>query len=738
MAMRYQLFLSMMFLAAALNQSRAGGSIIGRVTSDGEPLAGVNVLLQGTVRGTISNIRGEFSVKDVQQGEYTVLFSLVGYEKTNRPKVIVTDGDETRLEIEMISSPVQTEQVVVTAGRREQSLEEVPVSISVMTSKELEVRNSPTVEDGLRYVPGVNITGSQVNIRGSSGYSRGAGSRVLLLVDGIPLLPGDTGELNFESIPVGQVDRVEVVKGASSALYGSNALGGVINIITKPIPEEPETRLRTYGGVYNKPSHDRWKWTDGVRYFDGQLVSHSRRFGDVGVLAYFSRQANEGYRKNDHQHRYNAYVKLKADLSARDAFTFHSGLLHQRGGQFLYWQDINSPLIPPAIQDSDYVESTRFFAGGSYNRIVSDNFFYSIKAIWFHNNWGYRNTGRNGINYWHPSKSDVFRIDGQSTIIADRQHTLTFGIDANLDQVSAGGEQGLFGNRKGGGVALYGQDEFRLADNAMLTFGARYDFQEFALLAGSSQVNPKVALSYSPSAVTTLRASFGRGFRVASVAETFTSGGTEDVQATPNLDLKPERSYSYEIGVAQTIGNFATLDFSLFRSDFDNLIEVTPEPSSDTTLIVKWRNINKARVQGAELAFRFGLFEGAVLSSLGYTYVDARDLTAKDFLQYRPRHVFYASTNASVGVVRASADFRFVSRIDRISDLLVEKGIIHDGDERRDIVVTDVRCGVDLSSLGFPLSVSLNVNNVFQYNYVELIGNMSPPRTYMLILESKL
>jgi iron complex outermembrane receptor protein len=194
----------------------------------------VNVRLQGTVRGTTTGVRGEYRIPDVSAGKVTLVFSLVGYLREIRTDVIVEEGKETVLDVAMTGSTIQTEQVVVTAGKREQSLQDVPVSISVLDAAEISQRNSTSLEDALRYIPGVNMTGTQVNIRGSSGYSLGAGSRVLMLLDGIPFLAGDTGELNFESVPMGQVDRIEVVKGASSALYGSNALGGVVNIITKP------------------------------------------------------------------------------------------------------------------------------------------------------------------------------------------------------------------------------------------------------------------------------------------------------------------------------------------------------------------------------------------------------------------------------------------------------------------------------------------------------------------------
>ncbi|MBP1649048.1 MAG: TonB-dependent receptor plug, partial [Bacteroidetes bacterium] len=221
----------------------AAGSIAGRVTggSQAEAIVGANVLLRGTTRGTTTDIQGAYRLRDVFPGTYTLIFSIVGYERVTRSGVVVEEGKETVVNVGMDQAPVQAEQIVVTASKRDQSLEDVPVSISILDAADIQRRNSQAIDDALRYVPGVNMTGTQVNIRGSSGYSLGAGSRVLMLLDGIPFIAGDTGELNFEAIPMGQVDRIEVVKGASSALYGSNALGGVINVITKPIPEGTAT-----------------------------------------------------------------------------------------------------------------------------------------------------------------------------------------------------------------------------------------------------------------------------------------------------------------------------------------------------------------------------------------------------------------------------------------------------------------------------------------------------------------
>ena len=164
-----------------------GSSITGRVTSRGEPageaLIGATVLVKGTVRGATTNTQGEFRIPNILPGRYTLVVSMVGYNRETLPNVVVDEGKDTHVSVVLSAATVQMDQVVVTASRRQQSLEEVPVSLSVLDATQIAERNSLSLEDALRYIPGVNLTGFQVNIRGSSGYSRGAGSRVLMLLD---------------------------------------------------------------------------------------------------------------------------------------------------------------------------------------------------------------------------------------------------------------------------------------------------------------------------------------------------------------------------------------------------------------------------------------------------------------------------------------------------------------------------------------------------------------------------
>jgi hypothetical protein len=130
--------------AAGASAIAGGGSIAGRVHAGagGGGLAGVNVRLQGTVRGTTTNVRGEYRISDIPPGRRTLVFSFVGFLRETRSDVIVEEGQETELDVTMTQGAIESEQVVVTASKREQSLQDVPVSISVLVASQISERNS--------------------------------------------------------------------------------------------------------------------------------------------------------------------------------------------------------------------------------------------------------------------------------------------------------------------------------------------------------------------------------------------------------------------------------------------------------------------------------------------------------------------------------------------------------------------------------------------------------------------
>jgi outer membrane receptor for ferrienterochelin and colicins len=694
-----------------------------REAGTGIPLPGANVLLQGTLLGMATDPQGRFHFEAVPPGTYTLSCSMVGYGREEVAGLVVDAGDTLELAVELTPVAIQTAPVVVTASRREQAIQESPVSIAVLDAAGLEFRNAQTLDQGLRYIPGVNITESQVNIRGSSGYSRGAGSRVLMLVDGIPMMTGDTGEINFEVVPTGEVDRIEVVKVASSALYGSSALGGVINILTRPIPKAPRTTARIFGGAYAGPSHPEWTWSDKTRTQGGFSFSHSRRIGELAFRAFASGLTDDGYRQNDDRRRLNAALKVRYDFSSFSSLTATLNYMDQKRGSFLYWKDQANALLPPDEQLGQRIHSTRFYASAVYDRVLSGSLVMSIKGLWFRNRFQ-SNISEGGGDL---SLSNVVHAGIQTIWTPGKMHIVTAGVDGNLDRVDAD----LFGVRSGAGIAAYAQDEVRLAEALRLTLGARFDYQDLDSLAAASQLNPKAALVFTPAKGTTLRASLGRGFRTPTVAEAFTSTVAAGILIVPNPALVPERSLAAEMGVNQVLGDVALIDAALFQTDFTNLIEAGFNDIGQG----QFQNVTDARIRGAELAVSLSLLRRLLFLSVGYTYVDPKDLTTGEVLKYRPRHLVYVTAAVTVGEFEFGADYRHLSRVEAIDEEFVTLGIIKDGGTRVPVNVVDLRARWSPGIAGLPISLLVNVNNVLQYNYIELIGNLGPPRTVLVTLE---
>lgn len=200
----------------------------------------------------------------------------------------------------------------------------------------------------------------------------------------------------------------------------------------------------------------------------------------------------------------------------------------------------------------------------------------------------------------------------------------------------------------------------------------------------------------------------------------------------PNANLKPERSLSAEIGVSQWLTESIRFECALFQNDFEQLIEAGVDPAN---LVIKFDNVTRARIRGVETSLSSSLFGKAVSCDLSYTYTDPVDLDRESVLKFRPRHLLYVSVGAESGALHVSVDARYVSRVEAIDDNLVQLAPIINGDQRVPIKVLDARLKYGLLEAGLPLRVGLNVTNVLNYHYVELIGNLSPVRTFTFVVE---
>lgn len=609
----------------------------------GQALAGANVLVRGTVVGAATDRSGNFRLSALPPGRYIIRVSMIGYASEQKRDVTVAAGLETEIDVVLNPIAIETEPVVVTASRREQKLSEVPVSIATVTAASLKERNIITMDEALRYVPGVNLLQDQVNIRGSSGYSRGVGSRVLLLLDGLPFLTGDTGEINWETIPVGEVERVEIVKGAGSALYGSSALGGVINVITRDMPEHPELRYRVFSGVYDKPRFEEWDWSNRLRFNSGITMSYADAFGSLRYLFSVSRTVDESYRENDVYHRWMFFAKARYLLSENRSLSLVFNNLRRSHGNFFWWKSLEKATIPNESQRNGRVKSNRGNVSASFVEFISDRFFYTVKGMYFGNHWKDDSLGF----VQNVSTSHLGQLDVQATYEVSNRNILTFGITAMVDEVRSG----LFGNHRGYGVAAYAQEEFVPLDPIRVTAGLRYDMQKASALSAAAQLSPKVGVAIPLSDETTVRASAGAGFRYPSIGELFISSSTNVSQLVilPNLNLRPERSTTFEFGISQMVGSTVALDAAVFWNDFSDLIEpntkikrikVNPGDTAEVDrAVIEFENVTRARVQGAEIGIKVLWFDRLVSTDVGYTYVWPRDRDLNAILKFRPRHL---------------------------------------------------------------------------------------------------
>ncbi len=717
---------------------------------DSSAVPGATVVVQSQAgrkqlrSGTLTKPDGTFSFVKLSGSGCRIFVSMIGFREFSDS--LSPDGmTRKKIKIFLQPLPIQTEQVVVTASKREQSLSEVPVSMSLLSSDAIERRNNLSLDDALRYVPGVNFIQDQVNIRGSSGYARGIGSRVMLLIDGIPLLSGDTGGANWESIPMEDVDHVEVVKGAGSALYGSNALGGVIDVITKNNLDVSSTNVKLYGGLYEQPRYSEWQWSGKSRFFQGGSIDHSFAsgeigLGDFGLTASLAYKKDDGYIEDDGFNNLNFFVKTAGTVGENQTLKVFGNIFTQRSGSFLWWEDLNHALQPDSSSLGEFVNSTRANLSGIYTNVVSSEFLYIVRGSYYFNYW-YDNFGQTPSGVGDTSTSNLGYLELQGTLNLDPLTILTFGAEGETDFMNSN----LFTTKRSNSGAVYFQGE-RKFDRLRTTIGARYDYEKIEGKEAFNQFNPKLGLVYDlvedpvggrsdeTRDIASLRASIGSGFRAPSLGEIYSDTQTGGISIVPNPALLPERSLSEEIGGRMPVTRYGFLDAAIFQNDYWNMIE--PEFTSSGQ--IEFENVTRARVQGYEIDASSNAGTDFLVLKASYTYIYPRDISANTILKYRSRELFYSSADFSYSILRASVDFRYLSKFENYDQQLAQLGIIKDGDQRVPAYVTDMRAGVDLASAGYPVEVSLVVNNAFEYYYVEMIGNIAPIRNYSLVVSMKL
>ena len=319
------------------------GSVSGLVTDSvsGEPLLAVSVIVDRR-SGTITNLNGAFTLS-LDPGEYLIEFSYLGYSD-QQEQISIKAGERIRLEIRMKVSSKLLDEVVVSAGKYEQKLSEVTVSMEVIKARQLSSQNITSLDMILERTPGISILDGQPSIRGGSGFSYGAGSRVLMLVDDLPMLSADAGDIKWNYMPVENLGQVEVIKGASSVLYGSSALNGVINLRTRIPGNEPATEISLFGGTFMNPARRELIWWDRQPLFAGGSFSHLRKAGNLDISLGANYFKDEGYREGGYENRIrgNLGLRYRSEKVQGLSFGLSTSAMYIDQSNFLLWQDADS------------------------------------------------------------------------------------------------------------------------------------------------------------------------------------------------------------------------------------------------------------------------------------------------------------------------------------------------------------------------------------------------------------
>lgn len=519
----------------------------------------------------------------------------------------------------------QLETVVVTATRTATPLNQIGSNVSVVTDEDIAMRQYNDVADMLRYVPGLDVLRSGGIGQTTSVFLRGADSRhTLVLIDGIeandPADPG--GRFDFANLMVDEIERIEVVRGGESSIYGSDALGGVINIITKRGRAEPEASLIAEGGSY-----DQFKVGGTSNGAVGALNYNlsASRFENRGFSAAARDLGNferDGYRNTTVKAGLSAQVLENLNFDWTLHFNHGHDKLDNCGGR--------------GCDDPNYRSTTdQLFTRGQGKLALLDGRWQQTLGV------ALSVTGRQALNPYDSlnpfvSGSDFdgqkVKVSWQNDLALTGDHNLTLGgedeedsmsSDSTFFQNAATSTQNIQNRQMNtGGVFL--QDRFNVQGGWFSTLGIRYDNNNIS----GSKVTWRSSQSIEVDRIgLRIKGNYGTGFKVPTLYQlyapetVFTVQGQDPILFPPlgNPNLKPELSRNWDIGFEQRIwGEYGQLGASYFHNDFYNLIEVR-------SFSAGYQNIGRAMAHGAEVFLQ--IKPHTVVTFRGqYTYLDTEQL----------------------------------------------------------------------------------------------------------------
>ncbi len=505
------------------------------------------------------------------------------------------------------------EPMVVTAARTPIPLRETGSSITVISAEDIARRRLFTVADVLRNVPGLDVVQAGGLGRQTSVFMRGANSnQTLVLIDGIevndPSTPG--AAFDFANLTVDNIERIEILRGPQSTLYGSDAIGGVIHIITKQGQGKPSAGFSAEGGSYGSwklmgtasGTHDRLRWSASA--------SHLSSNGFSAADDRLGNGEDDGYDNTTVSARGGWRALDNLDLDAVVRFQHSKADLDSCGG--------------PACDDPDYTQETnQVYVRGQGTLDLFDQFWrQTLRISYNHNEKKFRDKANPGDFFVDTSnwRGEKFKLDWQNTLDLADWDTLLFGITTETEWMNSNEIDTLSATING----YYGENRLKILDRFITTAGIRLDDHDQFGDKLTWRITQAVLI---PETGTKLRGSYGKGFKAPSLYQLFGPSGAFGPVGNPGL--KPETSIGWDVGVDQSfLGDRVYLSASYFHNDFSNLI--------DFQFGNGYQNLDKARTNGVETAVEVRPWDILTLRGT-YTYTNTEDNEENQLLR-RPRH----------------------------------------------------------------------------------------------------
>ena len=625
------------------------GDVKSKVTGKHIPYAKIQV--KGTKLTTVCDKTGHFQMSHLPLGNQTIVASCMGYVSEER-EVLMQKGKGTEVYFLLNDDEMELKQVVVTGTRTQHYLKDVPIRTEVLTSRALKNKNANNLYEALEGMPGIRVEQQCQFCNFSMVRMQGLGAEhTQVLVDGEPIYSGLAGVYGLQQLGTNDVDRLEIVKGAGSALYGSSAVAGAINIITKEPFFEPEVKADLQFG----------NW--GYRNLN---ASASIRKNDIGLNFFAQRtesnavdETGEGETRADVKKRDGVSDKVEATLTnvgfgvyfynpfaKNDKLVLRGKVVEeQRAGGTLVGDVFRNPFS----EGTENIKTNRLTGDLSYKLPIGRKSELNFTTAYvLHKRNATNDTFLTDYMESHANQKpdvDVMRpyIAKENTLTPSAtftthlgDHTLLAGIQGYVTRLR---ETGLYcindasdplngtaytsiGKKHARELGFFLQDEWNVMHGLSVVPGLRLDshhsseeYESSAAVFNSGfpkthfhelSFNPRLAVKYELTPALVLRANFGTGFRAP-------YGFSEDLHlcsGSPRVwkssNLKGEHSMSYNLS-ADYYGSKVQLSVNLFRTDLKDKIEFQPASADVKKLgyTYQWENIDDAYVQGLELGVKW-------------------------------------------------------------------------------------------------------------------------------------